>query len=244
MGSQDPVPCRCRRTGPGRGSLAWATVFFLGGQLGLALVLEYGRPGVRDPEYARRLTSLRACRDRLPGSPLVLALGSSRVAMGIRPESPDRPGRESEPLLFNYGLVGAGPVLQLLCLHRLLEDGIRPDLVLVEYWPPFLDQEGSRAEETRFDPLRLGGRDLILAGRYFRPGQRLYSRWWAAQLFPEFSYRLILFNQLLPAWLPWRERQDTRWGTLDASGWLSPRAGPPGNTRRCWPTCAGTMSPS
>ena len=40
-------------------------------------------------------------------------------------------------VVFNFGLWGAGPGTSLLTLHRLLAEGTRPDLVLIEVLPIF-----------------------------------------------------------------------------------------------------------
>ena len=39
------------------------------------------------------------------------------------------------------GRAGAGPVLQLMMLRRALAEGVRPAVVLLEYWPPLLDHD-------------------------------------------------------------------------------------------------------
>src|SRR5262249_33484984 len=47
-------------------------------------------------------------------------------------------GREPAPLLFNFALGGSGPLKELVCLRRLLREGVRPRLVCVELAPPLL----------------------------------------------------------------------------------------------------------
>src|SRR5262245_4077574 len=71
----------------GRRALGWGLILFLLGQLALALFVEWGHPEIIDPEYGRRLQLLRERRAEAPGRPLVLVLGSSRTAMGFRPEA-------------------------------------------------------------------------------------------------------------------------------------------------------------
>ncbi|MGO8056310.1 hypothetical protein, partial [Rhizobium leguminosarum] len=41
------------------------------------------------------------------------------------------------PNAFNFALVGTGPEMSHLVLHRILAAGIRPDWVFLEYWPAF-----------------------------------------------------------------------------------------------------------
>ena len=133
-----------------RATLLWAAALFLGGQVALLAALETGAPQVRDPEYGLRLQALRArMAERPAGTPVAIILGSSRVAMGIRPEAmtmcrPDaRPG--SDGYFFNFWPYRApGPVMELLTLRRLLGDGVRPASVFVEAWPRFLDERVAR----------------------------------------------------------------------------------------------------
>src|SRR5687768_1884754 len=102
MGQQLPSP-QTRLASRGRATLLWAMGLFLLVQAGLCLALTFSWP-LRDPEYGRRLVSLRQRqRERGPGRPLVVLLGSSRVAMNIRPglmevNRRDAPG----PIVFNF----------------------------------------------------------------------------------------------------------------------------------------------
>jgi hypothetical protein len=93
---------------------------------------------LRDPEYGTKRARLAENR----GRPLRLVLGSSRTNLGIHPVAlpplpavPARDGAPTEPVVFNASLMAAGPVLQLLCLRRLLSNGIRPDRAnIVQRW--------------------------------------------------------------------------------------------------------------
>src|SRR5260370_31651357 len=99
-------------------------------------------PGARDPEFAAKAKTLRARLHEAPGSPLVLMLGSSRTGLGFNAGSVDV-AREGKPaVVFNFGVSGGGPLLELLCLERLLADGIRPDLLFVEILPPVFNLAG------------------------------------------------------------------------------------------------------
>ena len=79
--------------------------------------------------YATR-SSVVAWRSPAPVSPpvpagrLVLVLGSSRVAYGVRPGVvPDTP---QGPVVVNLALAGSGPVMELMALRRALAAGLRP----------------------------------------------------------------------------------------------------------------------
>src|SRR5438034_376226 len=82
-------------------------------------------PRLRDPQYGNKLRTLRQRLRRERGRPLIVALGSSRVNMGFRPDviASHAPASGDSPLLFNFGLNAAGPIMELLCLRRLLDEG-------------------------------------------------------------------------------------------------------------------------
>src|SRR5262245_35057177 len=115
-------------------TLAWGLAVFVGAQLALAAAIEQWRPEWRDPEYGTKRRLLHALLAEQPDRPLLLVLGSSRTDAGLRPDRlPDvLPG---SPVVFNFSLVGSGPFKELLCLHRLLAEGIRPQWLIVECWP-------------------------------------------------------------------------------------------------------------
>src|SRR5262245_46746005 len=115
--------------------LAWAAGLFVGGEVLLSLVMEFWQPAWRDREDGMKLGRVDERLKEESGRPLILVLGSSRVGTSIRPDV----WRESEcrqSLVFNAGVRGAGPMTQLLWLERLLADGVQPDWVILEYWPP------------------------------------------------------------------------------------------------------------
>jgi hypothetical protein len=208
-------------------ALAWGLLFFAGAQLALALAMEHWRPELRDPEYGAKRARLRALLAKKPGHPLLLVLGSSRADLGIHPAALPllpavsvRGGAPAEPLVFNASLMGAGPVLQLLCLRRLLGDGFRPDWVVVECWPPYLSQEGNLAEIPRLPVSRLAWGDVRVLRRYHpQPGQ-LCQEWCLARLTPWSSSRFTLLVECSRECLPMMPRQDDLWKLIDSSGWL------------------------
>src|SRR6266446_529906 len=135
-----------------RSILAWALASIAGAQLLLLLVVSRWHPELQDPEYGRRLIALRARMAAAHSSrPDILALGSSRIAVGFRPKdwAAWRQIGDDAPVVFNFGLCAATPVLELLCLRRLLDDGIRPRCVLLELWPPILEMNGMAANPTQ-----------------------------------------------------------------------------------------------
>ncbi len=164
-------------------AVAWGVVAFAAGQFALALAVERWLPALRDPEYAAKAERLRARVAEAHDRPLVLVLGSSRVQMGLR-GGPTAAGPDGRPtLVFNFGIAGAGPYLEALCLRRLFAEGVRPDLLVLEVLPPALNQPGSHPlEETWFDAGRLRDAERAFLGRYHSDPQRALREWLKGRL--------------------------------------------------------------
>lgn len=204
-----------------RAALLWAVTAFALAQLVLVVLLNTSWRA-RDPEYGRRLRSLRArMAERAPAGPLVLLLGSSRVATGVRPDllAANRPTASGGPVVFNYALCNSGPVMELLCLRRLLADGVRPDCVFVEVWW-VLAYGDAEAQMARINPERLGWRDRSALRGYYRD-PRPASRRWAGEALPCLSYRAQLLGEVAPSWAAGDgRRRNVECDGVDGWGWL------------------------
>jgi hypothetical protein len=212
----------------GRAVVGWLIALFAASQVGFAGLLECGAAGLRDPEYYDKFARLRARQAESPGRPLWVALGSSRVAMGLR--SAVLAGDPAAPLVLNFGLTGGGPLLEHLTLDRLLRAGVRPDIVLLEFWPPYLTP--TLYDEGRLDANRLAHADLDVIAR-FTPDPATFPRQWqAARLTPTASHRVILASRFVPSWLPWNWRLDEHRDLTDDWGWRPSAAGPEGRDMR------------
>ena len=132
---------------------------------------------------------------------------------------PDTPGRP-DPLMFNMSLVGSGPIMELMCLRRTLADGFRPDVVMIEYWPPFLREDGAFHEPDRIDHNRLFQGDRSLVASYFTKPAEIEQQMLVDRLQPFFRTRHRLLAQISPRWQPWNKRMEMAWANLDAWGWL------------------------
>lgn len=208
-----------------RGACAFTWTFFLAVLLfhvAAACALEVVWPRLRDPEYGRRTERLRARLAEHPGRPLVLVVGSSRAAMGVRSSAWEdaRPGAPSDPLLFNMATVGGGPIQELLAVRRVFADGFRPAVVLLEYWPPLLRQDGAFGEAARADVRRLRPDDRAVVRDYFPDPAAVERRMRAARLNAFGENRARLLAQLDPDLLPKAGRIDVGWAELDGWGWL------------------------
>jgi len=207
--------------------LIWLLLYFGLAQLGLGLFLYRRHPDFCDPVYLHRRRALAARLAEARDQPLVVILGSSRPATGIRPASlaAGWTGPSAPPLVFNFALPGAGPVHELMVLRRLLADGVRPDWLLVEVWAPFMPQKGYIAEEQMLGKLDLYWPDLPVIGR-------LYHQWWTPftwalerSVFPAIHYRSRLLHRYVPFLLPkdssgMFETRTSAWLALDPRGWL------------------------
>lgn len=194
-----------------------AVLAFVGLQAALAVTLEAWRPDVRDPEYGTKLRRLQALRAAHPDAPLVLALGSSRSLMGLRPADLSEAGAAGGAVVFNFGLTGYGPVQELICYRRLRAEGVRPAAVLVELTPFMLavaETADNRALEAHWSYA-----DLEVLGRYRDKPAELYRTWGKARAVPWFSYRYSLLNWLLPACVPYDARDGFKWVNVDEYGW-------------------------
>jgi hypothetical protein len=215
-----------RRKPPAWKAVTWGLVVFVGAQLALAAAMERWRPEWRDPEYGAKRLLLRARLAEQPGRPLLLVLGSSRTDVGIRPDRlpDDLPG---SPVIFNFSLVGSGPFKELLCLHRLLAEGVRPNALILECWPFYWSQEGNRGEVRRLPVERLAWTDLAVVRRYTDEPGELYRNWGLARALPCSSSRLVLVTRYARNWLPPERRPFEIWSEADATGWV-PFKGPRG----------------
>jgi hypothetical protein len=204
-----------------RAALVWGLVFFVALQLGLALLMDYVRPELRDPEYGYKLQRLRERLAAEHGRPLLLTLGSSRAALGVRPDviPGSWPNGSRPPVVFNMALTGSGPVFELLTLRRLLAEGIHPDYLLVEVLTPLLHQDEGWGEVGWLNVNRLNYADYRVMYRYAEDTWFLSRRWVRSHLTPSFSHRFCIMSRYMPGWLPWNTRQDG-WRGMDESGWL------------------------
>lgn len=107
------------------------------------LVAEPAVPEITDTEYHDRLRLVRAARTEHPDQPLGVVLGSSRVAWGFYPDGLPEPG-PGEVYWVNAAHNGAGPTLNRVLLHRLLRDGVRPAVAVLEVMPTFFVKENNR----------------------------------------------------------------------------------------------------
>jgi hypothetical protein len=173
--------------------LLWLAAGFCLCQAVLAVAIDGWLDSVRDPEYSIKFNRLRARIAEAPERRLVLMLGSSRTAYGVDAREWSARAGPDGPLVFNFGLTGGGPLLQLVALRRLLDAGIRPDLVCGEVLLPLMvESEGRVLEEKMLDGARLRlGEVRRLLPDYHEP-RRVLSTWAWGRLLPCYRHQAEL----------------------------------------------------
>jgi hypothetical protein len=213
--------------------ILWALLFLAAGHLALDVVIGRWRPDWGDPQYGRRYVNLRRRMAEAPGRPVVLMLGSSRAGSAFSPEALAA-GRGSEhlPLMYNMAATGSGPFKELLCLRRLLAQGVRPHAVVIEVLPVLLSTEGENLRGKDYvDGPSLRWSDLDLFRRYSPALARdRYEQWLECSCSPWHSYRLNLVARYAPGWMtPARAKDGTFWKQMIGPfGWVRlPDRAPP-----------------
>jgi len=183
---------------------------------------------VRDPGYSDKEIRLARQEAANPGAPSVVMLGTSRTAAAfhagrVRGQlAGDLGGRA---MVFNFGIPASGPVTHLVYFRRLLADGHRPDLLLLEVLPPALaDTPGGHGIpagplEARFlfgDRLRRSEVETVI--RYDFPADETREAWRRSVTNPWYTLRFPLVGRVFPSALPWHLRFDWSRG-CDEYGW-------------------------
>jgi hypothetical protein len=196
---------------------------FIAVQVLLSVAMDRWRPALRDPLWGRKLAILRSRMAAEPGRPLAAVVGSSRTALGVKPDQLPAlaSGGDRLPIVFNLGLMGAGPVNELACLHRLLAAGVRPNQILLEIHPLLLHEERGFGELDVLDVNRLDWADLSVFARYVYDSGALYRRWLRSRLLPCVSHRVQIQMEWAPAWIEPDDRIElAMFEKVDCSGWM------------------------
>lgn len=204
-----------------RRSLAAGVVVFVLVQAALTLVIEYVAPEIRDPDFELRLASFRQRSAAKPGAVSIACFGSSHVLYGLegkRFESRLSAAVGRPVVVGNFGYLAAGSITNLLFTKRLLDDGQRPDLVIVEVMPLILGDEGIVHEilEARLPSVLLRSDEVSFLADYSKRERPWgYLQWCLSQTPPILVYR----EQILPIFAPrWACLEDTQDATYDEFG--------------------------
>jgi hypothetical protein len=171
--------------------LLWLAGGFVACQGVLAVAIDGWLPRVRDPEFAAKFERLQARRAEAPGRPLIVGLGSSRMAFGL--DAGRLSGDGQGPLVFNFGLMGGGPLLDLVTLRRLLDAGVRPDRLYVEVVPFMMAQRaGGLYEEHLLDGARLRAAEVWRLRQHYQQPFRLFEGWCLGRVLPCYRHQAEL----------------------------------------------------
>jgi hypothetical protein len=209
----------------GRSAIVWGLAIFVAVQLSLAAAIELSLPQLRDPVYGDKLHQInqRIAAARA-GSELVVMLGSSRTVHGLDAASLEEQlaKRLNRPAtVYNFGIPGAGPFTELVCLQRLLSAGIRPQLVLIEVLPPMLAGQTPTFDLGQYPADRLWRREIPLIERYTSsvfPDQQLRLDWWCGWWSPAFTHRFPIMRAVCPLFVP-PEGRGHLFAKFDPGGW-------------------------
>jgi hypothetical protein len=210
-----------------RAALVWGLVAFGALQLSLAAAIEeHWQPQLRDPEYGMKLRRLRHRTAANRAEPAIIMLGSSRTAWGFKTRCLDDylTRKLAAPVrAFNFGILSAGPVTELIMLKRLLAEGYRPKLVLIEVLSPVLvDRDSYPFEVGWLTGTRLWLDELRTLRRLNSPTLPLVGLWSRTALLPWHSYRVPFLNWVAPEWLSELTKNRHRYymfNRIDDGGW-------------------------
>ena len=182
----------------------------------------------REDHWQRKLRQYRPRVAAHPDAVVAVQLGSSRTGFGVRgtqaePWLSDRLGRPV--VLFNMGLCGSGPAATLVNLRGMLDDGVRPHLLLLEVLPPLLD-DGDVLEDLEPERLPAGqmrlGEAAVTAALAGKERPWLWAEWLGAQAVPTCTHRQTLLSLSFPRLLSPEARRDGVRGA-DESGYVPVR---------------------
>lgn len=216
-----------RVRGRARAAVVAFGVAFVGLQAAFHYPVAEALPQVRDAHFGRKLARVRQLTSDRTGRPLVVATGSSLTELGLCPAmmpGQDGSGDPGRPVCFNLGLSNCGVVVHLLALRRVLDDGVRPDLVLIEISPRFMYKEYNAVYDgDLLPPARVQRGDLRQLARYLPDAHGFRGRWRAKQYLPWWSYRGNIQVWAHPSGVPNHLHAATY--KTDGWGWRLP---PPG----------------
>jgi hypothetical protein len=180
----------------GRSIFLWSLGMFALSAVVLWCLIDPWCPNASETLHRLKWDQLLQVAREAPEHSLVVMLGSSRTDAAFQAQRVDAlPAGDGRPLRgFNFGVPAAGPIHQYLYLREMLDHGIKPRLVLIEYLRPLLSQphRGLISEEGLTSPAWLSGHELGRVAPYFSDRWGLLSTWLEARVAPWYAHRLAL----------------------------------------------------
>jgi hypothetical protein len=204
--------------------LVWALATYVAIHMSFLLALTCW-PTLGDPEYGTKLQRLQQQLQIAADRPQVILLGTSRSELDFCPDAMPAgiAASGSSPLIFNMALRGASPLVNLCCLQRLLDQGIRPDWLFIEILPAQL--QGKDLEEGGALCLkhRLRWSDLpTMEGHSHAPWYRRLSVY-RPLVDPWCEHARFVLGQYAPAIVDpeWLRKEGVFWRGQDEHGWVA-----------------------
>jgi hypothetical protein len=204
--------------------LVWTLATYVVIHVSFLLALSYW-PTLGDPEYGSKLQKLQQHLQVAADRPQVILLGTSRSELDVRPDALPAgiAAGGPSPLVFNMALRGASPLVNLCCLQRLLDQGVRPDWLLIEILPPQL--QGKDLEEGGALCLkhRLRWSDVsTLEGHSHAPWYRRMSVY-RPLVDPWCEHARFVLGQYVPIIVDdeWLRKEGVFWRGQDDHGWVA-----------------------
>jgi hypothetical protein len=207
-----------------RAAVVWAGIAFIALQVGFGTAVESRLIDVRDnTNYSYRAGHLRQRLAREQAAPLtVVMFGSSRAMNAWQAGELEQPLRAStgRPVVaYNFGVRGGGHIYSSLSLRKLVAEGTRPDVVLIELFPPFLGEQAD-TELRWLAANELRSREFELDEWLGLKSDEVQLHWTQRWLTPLYTHRVYLLNRACPQLLPHELRAN--WLMVyDDSGWVA-----------------------
>jgi len=183
-----------------RALLWWIPFWYVLGQLVVFVWMDESWLLNRTRVEREKWEQLHARLADTPDRPLVLMLGSSRTDWAFQAGRLDgRPGPDGQPLhVYNYGVPTAGSMHEALYINDLLDEGIRPRLILVEFVTTHFNrsQRGQLSEEHFTLAPWLSAHQLLFLRPYFSNRRRMMKEWLESRLAPWYGLRWPIHEHL------------------------------------------------
>lgn len=192
---------RARRMSQGaKAVLLWGMLFYVLIQAAVFILMCYWHPMLFDYVWNLKWERFQDWSARTVDGPAVVMLGSSRTDDAFRASLLDgRPGADGRPLrAFNLGMPGTGSMHEWLYFHDMLEAGVRPRLLLIEYLPPLLNapHTGLISEESWTSGPWIHTKHLVRLWPYLHNPPAKGQEWLESRLVPGYVYRAHLQERL------------------------------------------------
>jgi hypothetical protein len=183
-----------------RSVLLWTLGSYVLAMLSANIILYLWCPGPFERLYRTKWDQLRQLA-RESDRPLIVMLGSSRTDGAFRAGRLNGvPGPDGRLLAaYNFGIPAAGPLHEYQYVRDMVEEGIRPRLLLIEILPALFSQPHSHLISEEDWPVGdwMTFHQFTRMYPYFeRPGHKAHE-WLAARLGPWYVRRISLHS-----WLP------------------------------------------